>query len=96
MKLEPSDLDMLNRVLVGGFGRITEASPEAILALNFPPEDRARKRVLAEKARAGTLTAREQKEVETYVRVGCMLGMMKSRARRALAGKAAPELSGSK
>jgi hypothetical protein len=96
MKLEQADLEMLNRVFVHGYSVTSEANTKAILALNFPPEDRARKRFLAEKARSGTLTAREKKEIDVYVRVGCLLGMMKSRARRTLAGKAAPELSESK
>jgi hypothetical protein len=62
-------------------------SPEAarfILALDFPEEDRAQMRALAEKARNGTLTATEQEEVETYSRVGSILGILQSKARVAL------------
>jgi len=40
--------------------------------------------VLAAKARAGTLTSDEQREVEAYSRVSSLLGVLKSKARRAL------------
>ena len=41
-------------------------------------------RTLAAKARAGTLTSDEQAEVEAYSRIGSLLGILKSKARRAL------------
>ena len=39
---------------------------------------------LAAKVRVGTLTDDEQAEVEAYSRVGSLLGILQSRARRAL------------
>jgi hypothetical protein len=60
------------------------AAAEAILTLAFSPADQDRMHELAAKARAGTLTADEQAEVEAYSRVGSLLGVLKSRARRAL------------
>jgi len=39
---------------------------------------------LAAKARAGTLTSDEQAEVEAYSRISSVLGILKSKARRAL------------
>ncbi len=64
-----------------------DLSPEAaryILALRFPQADIDRMRELAEKARAGTLTLEEQIEMDNYERVGHVLSLMKSRARKAL------------
>jgi len=42
---------------------------------------------LAAKAQAGTLTEEEQTEVEAYSRVGSLLGILRSKARKALKGK---------
>jgi uncharacterized protein YnzC (UPF0291/DUF896 family) len=64
-----------------------EASPEAaryILSLRFPPPDIERMHELAEKARAGTLTVEEHVEMDNYERVGHLLSLMKSKARKKL------------
>ncbi|HWG44248.1 MAG TPA: hypothetical protein VN688_15825 [Gemmataceae bacterium] len=62
-------------------------SPETakgILALGFNPADKDRMHDLAAKARAGMLTSDEQAEIEAYSRVSSLLGILKSKARRAL------------
>ena len=61
----------------------------SILELEFTPEDIARMHELSRKAKQGPLTPEEQDEVESYSRVGSILGIMKSKARVALknAGK---------
>ena len=41
-------------------------------------------RSLAARARDGALTSDEQAEVEAYSRIGSLLGILKSKARRAL------------
>jgi hypothetical protein len=63
---------------------LSPAAAEGILTLRFSPADKDRMNVLAAKARAGTLTDDEQAEVEAYSRVGSLLGILKSKARRAL------------
>jgi hypothetical protein len=63
---------------------LTPAAARSILRLEFPEGDRLRMRELAEKARNGTLTRAEQEEIETYSRVGSVLGIFKSKARVAL------------
>lgn len=55
-----------------------------ILTLRFPQPDIDRMHELAEKARAGTLTLEEHIELENYERVGHVLSLMKSKARKAL------------
>ena len=63
-----------------------ELSPEAahyILELSFPQLDVDRMHALAEKAREGTLTLEEHIEMDNYERVGHVLSLMKSKARRA-------------
>lgn len=62
-------------------------SPEAarsLIRLEFAPEDKARMRELAAKARDGTLNAVEQEEITNYERVGNLLALMKSKARQRL------------
>jgi hypothetical protein len=62
-------------------------SPEAarsILRLDFSQEDKRRMRVLAAKAREGTLTDSESEAIRNYERVGNVLALMQSRARLCL------------
>ncbi len=64
-----------------------ELSPDAaryFLALRFPRSDIERMHALGDKARAGTLTARERLELDIYEQVGHALSLMKSKARKAL------------
>jgi phage gp29-like protein len=44
-------------------------------------------RELLAKAKKGTLTANEEVEMDNYERVGHMLSLMKSKARRSLKGE---------
>jgi hypothetical protein len=55
-----------------------------LLKLQFPEEDRERMRDLAAKARAGRLTPQEEDETEAYERLGCLLDIVHSQARRVL------------
>lgn len=74
------------------FSRIFEPekpdlSPEAarsLLQLDFKPKDRERINTLAKKARKGKLTKQEDDELEKYIQVGHVLGMIQSKARQSL------------
>ena len=55
-----------------------------LLKLQFSKEDRKRIGDLAAKARAGKLTAKERGQAETYERLGCLLDILHSKARRVL------------
>jgi hypothetical protein len=64
-----------------------DLSPEAaryILGLQFPQSDMDRMHELAEKSRAGALTLEEHIEMDNYERVGHVLSLMKSKARKSL------------
>lgn len=64
-----------------------EPSPtaaRAILKLRFPDSDQERMSELAAKARRGSLSADEQRESDTYERLGCLLDVLHSQARRVL------------
>lgn len=64
-----------------------DLSPEAaqsILKIDFDDQDRARMHELSVKAQGGMLTDAEHAEVESYRRVGRLLDLMRSKARRSL------------
>ncbi|HEV3260274.1 MAG TPA: hypothetical protein VG013_25695 [Gemmataceae bacterium] len=55
-----------------------------ILQWEFPPADRQHMHELLEKAKAGTLTANEQAEADSYERVGHIISLLKAKARGSL------------
>jgi hypothetical protein len=62
-----------------------ELSPRvarAILGLTLARSDLRRMRELSAKARAGTLTADEEAEMDTFERAGSILSVLKSKARQ--------------
>ncbi len=60
------------------------AAVKAILTLGYSPADKDCMHTLAAKAREGKLTPDGHAEVEAYSRVGSPLGILKSKAHRAL------------
>jgi hypothetical protein len=52
--------------------------------LDFDSADRKRMNALAEKARRGVLSKTEDEELENYIRVGQLLSIMQSKARKLL------------
>jgi hypothetical protein len=75
---------ILSRLAVPDKPALSAAASRGILTLGFGPADKDRMHTLTARARAGTLTADEQAEVEAYSRIGSLLGILKSKARRAL------------
>jgi hypothetical protein len=65
-------------------GDLSPAAARSLLKLRFSAPDQDRMRELAAKARAGTLSPQEQVEIDTYERLGCLLDILHSKARRAL------------
>jgi len=63
---------------------LSAAAARGILTLGFSTADKDRMHALADKAGDGMLTSDEQAEVEAYSRIGSLLGILKSKARRAL------------
>lgn len=84
-----SDVAILSRVLEPNKPTLTPEAAHAILTLEFPPADRERMHQLVEKARQGMLTPREQVEIDNYERVGHLLDLMKSKARKSLKNRPA-------
>ena len=65
-------------------GQLPAAATRALLKVRFPPQDEERMRQLSAKARAGQLSPQEQIEIDAYERLGCLLDILHSQARRAL------------
>ena len=79
-----SEVAIFGRILEPEQATLSAAVARAILALAFAPADRDRMRELSAKARDGTLTPAEHTEINNYERVGHVLSLMKSKARRSL------------
>jgi hypothetical protein len=75
---------IFSRVLEPNQATLSAAAARAILALGFPPADQRRMRQLSAKAQEGTLSPAEQDEIDNYERVGHILALWKSKARRSL------------
>jgi hypothetical protein len=56
----------------------------ALLKVRFSKPGKERMRELAAKSRVGNLTPQEQFEIDTYERLGCILDILHSKARRTL------------
>jgi hypothetical protein len=78
------EAEILTRVISPGDPSLGRQAAQAILALGFQAADKQRIEVLAEKARAGTLSTDERAEAESYERIGHFVSLLKSKARRSL------------
>jgi hypothetical protein len=65
-------------------GELSPTAARALLKVRFSPGDVDRMRELSAKARAGSLTPQEQHAIDTYERLGCLLDILHSKARRVL------------
>jgi hypothetical protein len=90
MQLSPvntSEVAILSRVLEPEKTTLSPETARDLLALDFTPADKDRMRELSAKARAGTLTPAEQAAINNYERVGHLLNVLQSKARRSLKGR---------
>lgn len=75
---------ILGRLLGNGRKRMTADLARHVLGLTFSAADRARMTELAARNQAGNLSAPETKELRAYANAGCLLGILHSKARKAL------------
>jgi hypothetical protein len=80
----PSEMAILRRVVDRKHSALSQEAAGAILRLDFDATDRKRMNDLAAKNRAGRLTPLEEAELDNFIHVGQMLGILKSKARKAL------------
>ena len=77
---------ILARVIEADENEITPDIARYLLSRQLPDADRNRVNELSEKARSGSLNEAEGAELDSYLRIGSLLGVMQSRARRVLKG----------
>jgi hypothetical protein len=65
-------------------GDLNPQTARALLQLEFPERDRERAHELALKAQEDALTAEEEVEISNFERVGTLLAILKSKARKVL------------
>jgi hypothetical protein len=82
--IDATDVAILGRVLQPDKPTLSPEAARSILALEFGQADRERMHQLALKAQEGRLTTQEEVELENYRRVGNLLSLMKSKARKSL------------
>lgn len=63
---------------------ISPTAARALLKMKFSPPDLERLQDLSAKARLGALSEVEEIEIDTFERLGCLLDILHSKARRVL------------
>src|SRR4051794_35522726 len=81
-----SETAILDRLLRPRRADLPPEAARALLALDFEPADRRRMDALAAQAREGALSAADREELLSYLHVGHLLALLKSRARTSLQG----------
>lgn len=84
LREDANEVAILNRMLRPDAPTFSSEGARDILALDFDQADKDRMRELSAKARAGTLTAREDEEMSKYELLGHLLNIMQSKARQSL------------
>jgi len=79
-----SEVAILSRVLEPEQGTLSVVAARAWLKLALTDSDRTLLHSLAQKAQAGSLTPGEESALDHYCRVGRLLDLMHSKARRSL------------
>jgi hypothetical protein len=79
-----SEAAILSRLIRPEADTLTPEAAEGFLKIKFAQSELDRMHELAVKNQDGLLTPREQEEMENYRRVGFLLDLMHSKARRAL------------
>jgi hypothetical protein len=82
--VDTSDVAILSPVIEPDKPTLSHEAARAILALDFTAADKRRLRALSAKAREGTLTPDEKLAIDNYERVGHVINIMQSKARRSL------------
>lgn len=83
--IEPNtEAAILSRVIEADQLKITPDVARYLLSMQLPEADRARVDELSAKARSGSLTGAEGGELDSYLHIGSLLGVMQSRARKFL------------
>jgi hypothetical protein len=79
-----SEVAILGRLFLNGNAELTPPRARYLLELGFSEEDQRRVHELATRNQDGCLSDAEREELLGYAKAGCLLGILHSRARRAL------------
>jgi hypothetical protein len=79
-----TEAEIFSRIFEPEKPNLSAAAARSILRLDFRPDDRARMNHLADKARQGRLSGKENRELDKFIHVGQLLAIMQSKARRSL------------
>jgi hypothetical protein len=82
-----SETAILSRVLEPGKPTFSAAAARALLEFDFNQADKERMHQLSAKAQEGKLSRHEQAELDNFERVGHLISLMQSKARRSLKGR---------
>jgi hypothetical protein len=80
----PSEMEILRRIVDGGRPFFSAEAAQAIMHLDFSKADRERMNELAARNRDGRLSPHEDEELDNYIWVGQILGILQSKARQSL------------
>jgi hypothetical protein len=86
-KSRTNELAIFGRLLKADKSDLPHELARYILTLGFGEEDQARMRELAEKNQAGALSTQEHEELQNFVKVGHLLALLHSKARKSLKRK---------
>jgi hypothetical protein len=83
-RVAASEADIFRRIVDRDELFLTPAAAQGILRLDFSTADRQRMNELAARNREGRVSDTEEQELGNYIRVGQILGILRSKARRSL------------
>ena len=79
-----TEADIFNRVIDPSNPTLTAETAKALLQLSYSEADHARCAALAQKSNEGTITDDERRELASYVFVGDVISLLKTKARLSL------------
>jgi hypothetical protein len=84
LPVPPSEMDIFRRVVDPEEPFLSAEAARGIMRLDFSGADRERMNELAARNREGRISPAEEQELSNYIRVGQILGILQSKARRSL------------
>jgi len=88
--IKSTEAAIFARIWEGNEGGLTLPVAEHVLKLEFNPADAARMQELVERNREGQLTATERAELDNFVKVGDVIAILQSKARKYLKADSTP------
>jgi hypothetical protein len=82
---------ILARIIQSEEREITPEVARYLISMKLPSSDEERVQELSSKAQSGSLTDSETQELDSYLHIGMLLGVLQSKARRHL--KSEPDFS---